>query len=215
MRRHLSYANVMATVAVFVALGGTATAATYVITKKSQIAPKVRKQLSGAKGAKGPQGATGPQGPTGARGPAGVAGAAGAQGATGPQGPKGDTGPSSIDAVVPSGRTITGPFYLDGHSDAGGQDFGALVTYPARLPQAPSLVLVDGLGDQCLGTYTAPTAPAGTVCVYVDATSSSTTVYATTEQITTTMRDRAFDVYAERSSAGDVSAQGTWAYRAP
>jgi hypothetical protein len=36
-RRHLTYANVMATIAVFVAVGGSAFATSYVITKSSQI----------------------------------------------------------------------------------------------------------------------------------------------------------------------------------
>ena len=37
IHRHLSYANVMATVAVFIALGGSALAAGYVITNSGQI----------------------------------------------------------------------------------------------------------------------------------------------------------------------------------
>jgi len=59
--------------------GGAAVAEGYIITSKSQIAPKVLKQLKGAKGPAGPVGATGPKGATGATGP------------TGPTGPNGHT----------------------------------------------------------------------------------------------------------------------------
>lgn len=87
MRRHLTYANVIATLALFLALGGSAIAARqYVITSTKQIAPKVRTALKGARGATGPAGARGPvgeRGPTGERGPEGPAGAAGAAGAAG------------------------------------------------------------------------------------------------------------------------------------
>jgi hypothetical protein len=48
----------------------------YVITSKKQIAPKVRKQLEGHRGARGPQGAQGPQGPQGPQGAAGPPGTA-------------------------------------------------------------------------------------------------------------------------------------------
>lgn len=90
MRRHLTYANVIATLALFLALGGSAIAARqYVITSTKQIAPKVRTALKGARGATGPAGARGPageRGPAGDRGPEGPAGAAGATGAAGAAG---------------------------------------------------------------------------------------------------------------------------------
>ncbi len=76
--------NVIAWLALFVALGGTGLAASrYVITSPNQIKPTVLKQLRGGKGASGPRGEPGPQGPTGATGLTGT---------TGPTGPKGETG---------------------------------------------------------------------------------------------------------------------------
>jgi hypothetical protein len=76
-RRRLSYANVVATLALVVALaGGTAYAANhYLITSKSQIKPSVLSQLkgnAGPKGAAGDNGATGPAGATGASGAEGL-----------------------------------------------------------------------------------------------------------------------------------------------
>lgn len=62
-RAPLSYANVTATLALVLALGGTAWAAAhYVITKTGQIAPSVRVAITGATG---PSGVPGPTGLTG------------------------------------------------------------------------------------------------------------------------------------------------------
>jgi len=80
-----------AIVLAFVAGGtGAAAAKGYIITSKSQIAPKVLKQLKGAQGPAGPVGAAGPKGATGATGP------------TGPTGPAG-----------PDGHTLTDYYYKD------------------------------------------------------------------------------------------------------
>jgi hypothetical protein len=61
--------NLVAWLALFVALGGTSLAAShFVITSTKQISPKVIKKLKGNRGATGPRGLTGPLGPTGATG---------------------------------------------------------------------------------------------------------------------------------------------------
>lgn len=99
LRRHLTYANVAASLALFLALGGAAYAATQ-LPKNSvgtrqlrngsvtaaKIAGRTRRQLRGSRGPAGPQG---PQGKTGKQGPKGATGARGAQG---PQGPSGADG---------------------------------------------------------------------------------------------------------------------------
>jgi collagen type VII alpha len=75
MRRHLNYANVVATFALLFAMSGGALAAKhYLINSTKQINPKVLKKLKGNAGKTGKTGATGP------------AGAAGSQGKEGPQG---------------------------------------------------------------------------------------------------------------------------------
>jgi hypothetical protein len=79
MRRHLTYANVAATLALVFAMSGGALAAKhYLVNSTNQINPKVLRKL---RGAKGKTGATGPQGKQGAQG------AAGTTGAQGPAGP--------------------------------------------------------------------------------------------------------------------------------
>jgi hypothetical protein len=113
LRRHLTYANVAATLALFLALGGAAYAATQLpknsvgtnqIRKEAvtagKIAKKTRQQLQGDRGPQGPQG---PQGKTGKTGAKGATGARGAQGNTGAPGADG-TGPAL--EVVTSAKPI-------------------------------------------------------------------------------------------------------------
>jgi hypothetical protein len=79
MRRHLTYANVVATLALVFAMAGGAVAANhYLINSTSQINPKVIKKL---KAHNGKAGATGKTGATGSAGSAGAPGAPGAPGA--------------------------------------------------------------------------------------------------------------------------------------
>ena len=86
-----TYANVVATLALFIALGGSSYAALKLpansvtsaqvkngsLLKKDFKAGQLPKGAKGAKGAKGDKGAPGDRGATGAAGPAGLAGAAG------------------------------------------------------------------------------------------------------------------------------------------
>jgi hypothetical protein len=95
----LTYANVMATIAVFVALGGVGYAATSlprnsVGTKQIRKAAVTPAKLNKAakRTLQGPAGPEGPRGATGAQGQRGPQGAAGARGEQGPQGAKGDRG---------------------------------------------------------------------------------------------------------------------------
>jgi hypothetical protein len=82
----------LAFLALFFALGGTAIAAKhYLITNTSQIKPSVLQKLHGA---------AGPQGPAGVQGPAGPAGAAGANGVAGPPGPPGPPGPTDLSRIT-------------------------------------------------------------------------------------------------------------------
>lgn len=89
VRRHLSYANVVATTALVFAMSGGALAAShYLIDSTKQINPTVLKQLK-AKGATGPAGAPGAAGPQGPAGPSGSPGTKGEQGLPGQPGEQG------------------------------------------------------------------------------------------------------------------------------
>ena len=75
MRRHLTYANVAATLALVFAMSGGALAAKhYLVNSTSQINPKVLKKLKGNTGATGRPGVTGLPGTPGREGPAGRTG---------------------------------------------------------------------------------------------------------------------------------------------
>lgn len=116
----LSYANVMATVALFAALGGSAWAATGglkssngvihgCVSKRSHVLSVVtgRRQCGrgstalpfNAKGVQGAAGVAGPHGQPGPQGPRGVPGKNGADGATGRAGQQGTPGTDGKDAA--------------------------------------------------------------------------------------------------------------------
>src|SRR5690349_14601309 len=117
VRSRLTYSNVMASAAVFLALGGTSYAALQIgtanIKNGAVTAPKIASNaITGAKVADHSLTArdfsgrlpAGPQGPQGPRGPAGAPGAAGAQGPAGPAGPAGPQGPAG---PAGAGRAVT------------------------------------------------------------------------------------------------------------
>lgn len=133
VRHRLSYANVMASVAVFIALGGTSVAAVSLgrssvkgkhIASNAITSPKVKDRSlrardfalgqlpAGAKGATGAAGAAGQAGPSGAAGPQGPQGPAGRDGQTGAVGPTfarstfvAGTACTPPDIVTPPGST--------------------------------------------------------------------------------------------------------------
>jgi hypothetical protein len=122
IRRHLSYANVAATLALLFSMTGGALAAKhYLINSTKQINPKVLKALkgsngrsgsnglNGSKGPTGPQGAKGEAGPNGKEGPAGKEGLAGRAGTTGATGP---IGPSNVYQVNSQGGVLFGSMTL-------------------------------------------------------------------------------------------------------
>jgi hypothetical protein len=101
--------NLVAWLALFVALGGTSLAAKhYLINSTKQINPKVLRALQGRTGPPGARGATGAAGLIGLTGSPGKEGA---QGKEGLQGKEGTPGPSKLSAIkeVAGSRVFVGP----------------------------------------------------------------------------------------------------------
>lgn len=229
------YANVTSTLALVVALSGTAYAANTIRSgdivngqvKRADIANnavtsgKVKNGSLLKKDFKASELATlrGPAGATGATG------APGAPGAKGDKGDKGDPGTSVFASTIPSGQTVTGVLGL---RDNGAAAAGAFVNYVVSLPvPAPAELTAanvnfapdPGASDDdatCTGTSSAPTAPAGKVCLYL--LSSSNAVTAQGFQVvggSSGANRRGFNVGWDTSAAGATELRASWAYTAP
>ena len=131
--RDLRASTVLAAVALFIVIGGTATAASGLISgnkikpgtitakqiknktiTKAKLAPATVRSLKGAMGPAGPAGADGLRGATGSAGTNGVDGAPGATGATGPAGINGATGATgSTGATGPAAVGSFDPYHLE------------------------------------------------------------------------------------------------------
>ncbi len=151
IRKRVTPATVIATIALVLAMSGGAYAAgKYLITSTKQISPKVLKSLTGktgpagkagtngapgANGAQGPAGATGPTGHAGASGETGAAGPAGAAGASGKEGKAGKEGsPWTAGGILPSGKTETGVWT----ANSGGPEEKGAISF--TIPLAKALV---------------------------------------------------------------------------
>ncbi|HEY3613527.1 MAG TPA: hypothetical protein VGK92_07475, partial [Gaiellales bacterium] len=208
------YANVAATLALVMAVSGSAVAAnTYLLTSTSQISPPVLKKLHGAKGAKG---ARGLKGATGASGATGAAGPAGATGATGAAGAKGDAAP--YPTFLASGQTERGTFAME-ETDLGnsahaygaitfGQPLAASVTTVTA-----TFVATGATATGCTGTTVNPTASPGFLCVYAE-NASGTVILFTGSTALAGLADR-WGAVASIMTTNNAFAYGTWAVTAP
>lgn len=201
-RRVLTYANVVATLALFFAMTGGAIAAKhYLIDSTSQINPKVLKKLHGA---------------TGAPGAPGTPGKAGENGKEGPQGPAGP-----FPATLPSGKTLTGEYSVAGFDPEGAKeaaDAFSSVSFAYPLP-APAPIHFVRAGEHgpaaCPGTYKAPTAQPGNICLY-EYEGANVLSFFYWDQSTGTSNGRiGFNVSAIANGTGNFFTEGTWAATAP
>jgi len=153
----------------------------------------------------------------------------------GPKGDKGDAGTSVFNSSIPSGQTVKGVWggrfatptantYLfvprigfPVAAPAGLAD--AQVSFPAGTPTA-------GAGEQdptCTGSADVPTAPAGKVCVYVDAVTTAgppnvtalSAIQIDGENTEQSKLGFGVSITATGAANGSVQARGTWAYTAP
>jgi hypothetical protein len=219
--KRLSYANVVASLALFLTLGGVGYAATQ-LPSNSVGTPQLKANaVTSAKVKNGtllkadfksgqlPKGATGAKGATGSAGP---------QGAAGPQGTQGVPGP--LAQTVPQGVTIRGSWSLFAYSTG---FIGANVSYPVRLPAVPTGIIFVPTGvtvGHCAGSVGNPTADAGYVCVYRGFSSNvQTAANPFLDNPETGLRVTAsvagFIVEDTVTATGVALDMGTWAYTAP
>lgn len=143
----------------------------------------------------------------------------GATGATGPRG-------FSAWDTIPSGTTVTGRIYDTGYAPSAGSDVVFNVNLPGVAPTALDNAHVNFAPDSsaattdddaaCTGTYSAPTAPAGRVCVYPQSFSiANLTSVAGYTWADPAQRKYTFFVDSAAAAAGNWYFWVSWAYTAP
>ena len=219
------YANVTATMALVVALGGTSYAAV-ALPKNSvgsgQLRPgavaktdiranavtsgKVKNFSLLAKDFKAGQL------------PAGAKGATGAAGAAGPVGPKGDTG--AYPTVLPSGQTLIGAFANIGNN-TGNQRIGSAISFPIPLAAAPTAHFVNKGATapaECPGSAATPRAAPGHLCIY-EGVATNVSFQSFEDPVTaatgSTTRVFGVEVVGFSTASGDYQSSGSWAVTAP
>jgi hypothetical protein len=224
-RQHLTYANTMATIAVFIALSGGAYAAVRLPAKsvgtrelkngavtKAKINRQTLRALTGprgAAGARGVAGAVGPAGPGGAPGAVGATGASGADGATGPAG-----APGGVGGTLPSGATLRGIYRADASTSPSRQ---TNVSFGYRLSTIVTEEIVTPNGAptaHCKGTPADPTAAPGYVCFYATLGTSVGSNVLAYDPETTLSGQTGHTGMVVYTNNGSYS-QGTWAVTAP
>ncbi len=164
--RRPSPASIIASVALFFALGGTAIAAhQYLITSTKQIKPSVLKKLKGNVGKTGATGREGLPGREGSQGKEGKEGSQGKEGKEGSQGKEGKEGPFA--GTLPSGKTTTGAWAVRGE----GLDTVAITAISFSFPLAsrPTVHVVPRGGSPpsgCSGSVVHPGASPGNLCIF-------------------------------------------------
>ncbi len=224
--RQISPATVIALLALFVSLTGTATAITLITGRNVKDGSLTGKDVrdGSLKKADLERGAT-----SGPRGPAGPAGPAGEPGEPGLRGAKGEEGVAGTDPwdTIPPGQLLTGSADYRLDTRLAGDELAITVQLPARVPVAlttgtvnfSNLDLTAGSTDRdlnCAGTETAPTAPAGKVCLYISSSPPPFNVQTGSANGDMSPDGRTgFTVHWAAQAAGVTELAFTWAYLAP
>lgn len=212
IRRHLTYANVIATLALFLALGGGAYAAVK-LPKNSVTSKQIKNNaVNSAKVANGSllsRDFKAGQLPAGARGPQGAQGLQGAAGQTGAPG-----NPAAYPSILPSGRTEVGVYSARESAAATGNAVSAAISFPIPLAASPSVVTF-GPDPTCTGSVIAPTAPRGALCIYPGQTVNAAEFATDDEGNVGSASPEGAGVQVIASGAGDTIEQGAWAVTAP
>jgi hypothetical protein len=206
---------IVAMLALFVAMGGTAIAASSALITGKQIknssitgADVKNKSLTPKDFRGSVRGARGPAGPAGAIGPAGAQGLKGDTGAQGPPGPFAET--------IPNGKTLRGA-YAWGFDATAASRFGAdSISFGARMsaPLVAHVIQAGGAAPpECPGVGQA--AP-GHLCVYEQFADNRTGPFIwNTEAGGSNTSPNGAMVYGYSVGTGRSSSYGSWAATAP
>jgi Collagen triple helix repeat (20 copies) len=230
LRPSITYANVVASIALFLALCGGAYAASQLpknsvgstqLKKGAVTAAKVKPGSLLASSFKagqlpaGPQGARGEQGPRGAQGKEGTPGKEGEQGKTGPPG-----SPWTI-GVLPSGASMQGAFTIATTVTTLQERVGTQISFGIPLASAPTANFIyagDTPPAACPGTVAVPKAAPGNLCIY-EGMRGNIELEGVEDPVTgaTNGTARAFgaSVVGISTAIGDVNSSGSWAVTAP
>ncbi len=160
----ITFANVVASLALFVALGGGAYAATQlpknsVGTKQLQKLAVTPAKLSAASKS-ALTGAEGPHGPVGARGPMGL------------KGDRGETGPAgNLNTELRRDVTLRGRFHVDAVAGKALDEHFDSISFGFQLAASPQLQVIQkgsGGSPECPGSVAEPRAGPGYLCLYAD-----------------------------------------------
>ncbi len=210
LRRHLTYANVVATLALVFAMSGGALAAShYLINSTHQINPKVLRRLKGNRGPRGPAGVPGLsiQGPSGAS----------IKGPKGDPGHEGHEGLSALSAL-PSGASESGVYGIATPNSTNGP-LEQSVSFALRLsaPLNATNVEYGKLGAPTSNCPGPGKAARGYLCIYSSSSSGVSTpvVFESEDVLATPGSGRlGFTLHwtTEAANAGDV---GSYTVTAP
>jgi collagen triple helix repeat protein len=218
VRKRLTYANVMSSIAVFLVLaGGTAFAASQ-LGKESVGAKQLKKEavslakidaaaknsLKGASGPAGAKGATGEQGPKGDKGD---------QGDRGEKGERGEPGPAV--QVLPSGQTATGVWATSAAN--GGLAMTAINFVPKlQQPVLRANEVYETEGQTSVKCPGVGQAQPGILCVYAAWENAVTFAgFLTPSKASGENAETSGVAFYLNSTEAQGNARGTWAYTAP
>ena len=209
-----SPALIVAMLALFVALTGTAVATTSALIGSAQIRNNSITGLDVKNKSLTPKDFRGSiRGPRGLRGLTGATGAPGAPGAKGDKGDKGDAGP--LVNTLPAGATLRGMYAWADRTAATGYNPVVPLTYPYPLPSSPTInvIAVGGASTaNCPGTVADPQALPGHLCVYQQRNDGNLAFSVLNE-----VQGGRFGavLYFPIADGTDYEYEGTWAVTAP
>ena len=129
----------------------------------------------------------------------------------------------SANGVIPSGQTVMGEIVFDSHASSIVQSDRVGVQFPGVAPVALTSATVNfasGASDNdatCTGTFAAPTAPPGKVCVYLGSVTTGVPA-SSISGLAGNLPTRGFWVSFTATTTGanvDLLLYATWAYTAP